>query len=559
MYIRRPKWKSQNGKIYRSAWLCESYREDGKSKTRYLLNLGGHPESTLNALEYALKHIPELDRMAKHDSLGANLDFHQRQGKSIGAAWAVRQVAEELGLVKALGGGRQAQLALWQIVARVIDQGSRLSAVRLHDLHALAETVGLEEGFSEDDLYDNLAWLAERQGQIEASLFRKRRKDGANLYLYDVTSSYLEGEENAFAAYGYNRDKKKGKKQIVVGLLADADGDPVSVEVFRGNCLDFQTLEPQIQKTAERFGCREVTFVGDRGMIKSGQIEELNRHGFHYITALSKPTVERLLQEGVLQMGLFDERICEAGEDGRRYILRRNPYRAEEMAAARKRKLAFLNTKAEETTSYLREHPRARTDLAVPRMEARVKKLGMDKYCQVELSERTVTVRLDEEAMAESSRLDGCYVIVTDLTESQADAETIHARYKDLAKVEQAFRISKTGHLELRPVYVRTAESTRGHVFVVMLSYLIRRRLATLWADLELTVENGLDALKTLCLNEIRFGDGPWMLHIPEASDVNATLLSRLGVSMPKALIKNKAKVGMRNKLAQRRTSSKKS
>jgi hypothetical protein len=559
MYIRRPNWKSQNGKTYQSAWLCESYREDGKSKTRYLLNLGGHSESTLNALEYALKHIPELDRMAKHASLGANADIRQRQGKSIGAAWAVRQVAEELGIVKALGGGRQAQLALWQIVARVIDQGSRLSAVRLHDLHALAETVGLEKGFSEDDLYDNLAWLSERQERIEANLFRKRRKDGANLYLYDVTSSYLEGEENAFAAYGYNRDKKKGKKRIVVGLLADADGDPVSVEVFRGNCLDFQTLEPQIHKTAERFGCREVTFVGDRGMIKNGQIEELSRHGFHYLTALSKPTIERLVQEGVLQMSLFDERICEVGEDGRRYILRRNPYRAEEMAATRKRKFASLNAKAEEATSYLLEHPRARTDLAITRMEARVKKLGMDKYCQVELSERTVTVRLNEEAMVESSRLDGCYVIVTDLSKSQADAETVHARYKDLAKVEQAFRISKTGHLELRPVYVRTAESTRGHVFVVMLSYLIRRRLATAWADMELTVENGLDALKTLCLNEIRLGDGPWMLHIPEASDVNDKLLSRLGMSMPKALIKNEAKVGMRNKLAQRRISSKKS
>jgi hypothetical protein len=157
MYIRRPKWKSQNGKTYQSTWLCESYREEGKSKTRYLLNLGDYSESTLNALEYALKHIPDLDRMSKLDSLGSNADFRQRQGKSLGAVWAVKRVAEELGMVKALGGGRQAQLAWWQIIARVIDQGSRLSAVRLHDIHALAEAVGLEEGFSEDDLYDNLA------------------------------------------------------------------------------------------------------------------------------------------------------------------------------------------------------------------------------------------------------------------------------------------------------------------------------------------------------------------------------------------------------------------
>jgi hypothetical protein len=557
MYIRRPKWKSQNGKTYQSAWLCESFREEGKSKTRYLLNLGDYSESTLNALEYALKHIPELDRMSKLDSRAGKADFRQRQGKSLGAVWAVKRVAEELGMVKALGGGRQAQLALWQIIARVIDQGSRLSAVRLHDIHALAETLGLEEGFSEDDLYGNLAWLAEHQGQIEASLFRKRRKEsGSNLYLYDVTSSYLEGEENAFAAYGYNRDKKKGKKQIVLGLLADAQGDPLSVEVFRGNTLDFQTLAPQIKKTAERFACREVTFVGDRGMIKSGQIEDLKRHGFHYITALNKPTLERLVKEGVLQMSLFDEKICEASEDGRRFILRRNPYRAKEMAAMRKRKLSFLKAKMEEFNRYLLEHPRAKADLALRRVEARVKKLGMDAYCQVALSERTLALRLDEEASLNASRLDGCYVIVTDLSESLATAETIHARYKDLSKVEQAFRICKTGHLELRPVYVRTAESTRGHVLVVMLSYLIRRRLAKAWADLELTVENGLDSLKTLCLNEITWGEAPWMLRIPEASELNARLLSRLKVSLPKVLVKNEAKVGMRSKLVKRRSSS---
>ncbi|MDR1535665.1 MAG: transposase, partial [Planctomycetota bacterium] len=289
MYIRRPKWKSQNGKTYQSAWLRESYREAGKSKTRHLLNLGDYSESTLNALEYALKHIPELARMSKLDSRTGKPDFRQRQGKSLGAVWAVKRVAEELDIVRALGSGRQARLALWRIIARVIDQGSRLSAVRPHDLHARAETVGLEEGFSEDGLYVNLARLSQHQGQIEASLFRKRRKEGgSNLYLHDVTSSYPEGEENAFAAYGYNRDRKKGKKRIMAGLLADAQGDPVSVEAFRGNTLDFQTLAPRIKKTAERFGCREVTFVGDRGMIKSGQIEDLNRHGFHYITALNK-------------------------------------------------------------------------------------------------------------------------------------------------------------------------------------------------------------------------------------------------------------------------------
>ncbi|MDR1534515.1 MAG: transposase [Planctomycetota bacterium] len=550
MYIRRPKWKSQNGKTYQSAWLCESYREDGKSKTRYLLNLGDYSESTLNALEYALKHIPELDRMSKLDSRAGEPDFRQRQGKSLGAVWAVKRVAEELGIVKALGDGREARLALWRIIAGVIDQGSRLSAARLHDIHALAETVGLEEGFSEDDLYGNLAWLGQRQEQIEASLFRKRRKEGgSNLYFYGVTSSCLKGEENAFAAQGHNRDPKKGGKRMGVGLLADARGDPVSVEVFRGGGWDFQTLAARIKETADRFGRREVTFVGRRGMIKSGQIEDLNRHGFHYLAALGKPAVERLVREGALPMSLFDEKIREAGEDGRRFIVRRNPGRAKGMAAIRKRKLASLNAKIEESNRRLREHPLAKADLAVRRMKARVRKLGMDAYCQVESSERTLALRLDEEAGLKASRLDGCRVIVTDLPESLANAETIHARYKDLARAEQAFRMSKTGH----PACPRPAESVRGQVLAAMLSYLIRRRLAKAWAGLELTVENGLDALKTLCPNEITWGEASWTLRIPEPSELNARLLSRLNAPLPKSLMKNEAKAGMGPKPAPRR------
>jgi transposase len=169
-------------------------------------------------------------------------------------------------------------MALWQVIARVHSQGSRLSSVRLAKNTAAADIVGFKKGFCEDNLYENLAWLAENQERIEKQLLAFRRgQNTPELFLYDVTSSYLEGDHNALANWGYNRDKKRGKKQIVIGLLCDEQGEPVSVEVFTGNTTDPQTFGAQVQKVAERFGCQTVTFVGDRGMIKSAQVKDLGR------------------------------------------------------------------------------------------------------------------------------------------------------------------------------------------------------------------------------------------------------------------------------------------
>ena len=178
--------------------------------------------------------------------------------------------------------------------------------------------------------------MADNQGAIERRLFTTRRGDRKpTLFLYDVTSSYLEGQCNALAAFGYNRDGKAGKKQVVIGLLCDEEGTPVSVDVFAGNTPDMTTLAAQITKVARRFGCDRVTFVGDRGMIKSRQIADLARAGFHYITALTKPQVERLLKDTVLQLALFTAQVCEVEHKDIRYIVRRNPLRAEEVAAVR--------------------------------------------------------------------------------------------------------------------------------------------------------------------------------------------------------------------------------
>jgi len=548
VHIERRQWKSANGKTYTSILLRHSYRENGKVAKKTIANLTHCATEDVNAIELALKH--------KHDlsALGSGKKIQLKEGSSVGAVWVVHEVAKRLAIDKALGTDFAGKLALWQVIARVIDQGSRLSAVRLAQVHAACDVLGIRRGFDKNDLYENLTWLCQRQDQVERKLFAARRGDRKpELFLYDVTSSYLEGQQNELAAYGYNRDKKKGKLQIVIGLLCDEAGDPVSTEVFKGNTLDPQTFGGQVKKAAEHFGCEGVTFVGDRGMIKRGQIDTLVEAGFHYITAITKPQIIKLIHDGVLQMGLFDDTICEVEDGGVRYVLRRNPQRALEIAATRDSKRRSVQALVEAQTAYLRDHPRAAIATAEKTVREKIAKLKIDSWLAVQAKERNLHSVVDEQKLEEVSRLDGCYVIKTDLPESAADKQVVHDRYKDLANVEWAFRTSKTAHLEVRPVYVRKEENTRAHVLVVMLAYSVVRTLARAWAELDITVEEGLDHLKTLCAMEIRTPAGGSCLRIPEPRDTSQALLQALDLHLPEALPHKEVRVVTRKKLTERR------
>lgn len=197
----------------------------------------------------------------------------------------------------------------------------------------------MTRGFDEHELSDHLAWLADHQATIERRLCTIRRGDRKpTLFLYDVTSSDLEGQCNACAAFGSNRDGKTGKPQVVIGLLCDEEGTPVSVDVCAGNTPDMTTVAAQITKVAQRFRCACVTCVGDRGMSKGPQIKALVRAGFHDIPAITKPQVERLLKANVLQLALFTAQVREVEHEGTRSLVRRNPLRAEERAAVRRDK-----------------------------------------------------------------------------------------------------------------------------------------------------------------------------------------------------------------------------
>ncbi|MCA9770736.1 IS1634 family transposase [Candidatus Dependentiae bacterium] len=485
----------------------------------------------------ALKHKNDLAVLQMAQLPG----FQIIQGKSIGDLLTIKHVSEELGISSALGSSFQGKLALWQVMARIIGQGSRLSSVRLASKECdVSSVLKLKRGFDENDLYENLAWLADNQTKIEDDLFQKRYADGRkpSIFLYDVTSSYLEGTHNELAEFGYNRDKKKGKKQIVIGLLCDEEGNPLSTQVFKGNTQDPATVSEQVKKIAQRFGCTDVTFVGDKGMIKKGQIDTLQKQGFHYITSITKPQIKKLLADGLFKMELFDITICEIAESNTRYILRKNPVRAREMQRIREEKLERIKNAIDEENEYLKNHSKADPEKALNRVSNKIKRYKCLSWLTVTRNERLLALFLNSEAMEEDAKLDGCYAIKTDLGTGKMNAQAIHDRYKDLALVEWAFRTEKTTHLELRPVYVRREKSTYGHVFTVMLSYLIVRHLAKHWEKINLKVEEGIRLLSKLCTQELHIMGREAQTYIPTPVNREKQLLESIGLTLPKTLKK---------------------
>ena len=539
----------QKGKTYTRHLLRESYREDGKVRHRTIANFSGCSDQEVEAIKLALRHKENLKELV---SLKESLEL--RKGPSIGAVWLLCCLARELKIEEVLGTGRQGKLALWQIMARVIDQGSRLSAVRLASYHGACDILNLE-AFDEDDLYENLDWLSENQGRIEDQLFRKGYGENLPvLYLYDVTSSYLEGMSNAFGAFGYCRDGKRGKKQIVVGLLCDPLGQPLSIELFSGDTQDLATFGSQVKKVAGRFGQGEVVFVGDRGMIKTPQVEELRSHGFHYITALTKPQIESLLRKGVFQMSLFDVQLAEViSSEGERYVLRCNPVRAQEMAHSRKDKVASVEKAVNQYNQYLKEHRRAKVEVGRRFLEQKAKRLRISDWIFLDVENRMFSVRVNDAALAEVSKLDGCYALRTDLSPVVANKEAIHDRYKDLTLVEKAFRNCKTVCLEMRPIYVRLEDRTRGHAFIVMLAYRLIQELAKRWGSLNLTVQEGINQLATLCSEEVLINGKPYCHKIPQPDKPIEILLETAGVRLPTVLPNKGAHVATKRKLQERR------
>jgi len=457
--------------------LRESYRDGDKVKKRTLANLSDWTAAKIEALRRVLR-----------DEAVAPTD---QQALSILRSLPHGHVAVALGTLRKLGldrllsqGGRQPRrevaLCIAMIVARLIDPASKLATARGLDDETATCSLGqvLELGaVDEQELYATLDWLVGQQERIEQVLARRHLQNGT-LVLYDVTSTYFEGRTCPLAKLGYGRDGKRGKLQIVIGLLCTAEGCPVAVEVFEGNVGDPSTVQSQVDKLKQRFRLERVVLIGDRGMITEARIEEtVKPAGLNFITALRAPAIRSLAEAGTIQLSLFDQRdlaeITSPDYPGERLVACRNPLLADERARKRRdlldateRELLHIQTRVQRAKKPLRG--KDKIALAVG---AVINHYKMAKHFAVTITDDDLTFERKTNQIDAEALLDGIYVLRTDLERKTLDATSTVKAYKDLANVERAFRSLKTIDLEVRPIHHRRAHRVRAHVLLCMLAY----------------------------------------------------------------------------------------
>ena len=470
--------------------LRESYRDAGKIKKRTIANLSDWPTEIVEGLRTLLKG----GKVAPADQESIIV----RRALPHGHVAAVLGTLRNIGLDRMLGPPRNRcrDLVIAMIVARLIAPASKLATARMLDpltaSSSLGEVIGLGP-VDEDELYVALDWLGERQEAIEKALARKHLHDGT-LVLYDVSSSYVEGRCCELARLGYNRDGKKGKLQIVYGLLCAADGCPVAIEVFEGDTGDPRTLAAQIDKVKKRFALERVALVGDRGMITQARLDaEIAPAGLDWITALRAPAIRTLVEAGALQMSLFDQRdmaaITSPDYPGERLIVCRNPDLARERTRKREDLLAATEADLAVIAAAVRRarNPlRGEAEIAL-KVGAVVNRHKVAKHFELSIGEASFSFHRKTEAIAAEAALDGIYVVRTNLPKKLLDDAATVGAYKSLARVERAFRSLKTVDIHLRPIFHWTTPRVRAHVLLCMLAYHVehhmRARLAPMLYD----------------------------------------------------------------------------
>src|SRR3954468_15505405 len=472
--------------------LRESYREGGKVKKRTLCNLTRWPPSLLEGFKALLKGGTVISAPAAPEV------FTIRRALPHGHVAAVLGTLRQIGLDRILGpdGNRCRDLVIAMVAARLTERTSKLATAKALSPETAASSLGAIMGLGavdEDELYRALDWLAERQAAVEAALARRHLHDGT-LVLYDVSSSSVEGRRCELARRGYNRDRKRGKLQIVYGLLCAPDGCPIAVEVFAGDTADPMTLSAQIAKVKERFGLAHVVLVGDRGLITQARIDaDLAPAGLDWITALRAPAICELVEGGQLQLSLFDERdmaaITSPDYPGERLIVCRNPDLARERARKREDLLCAterdLATVARAVTR-ARKPLRSREAIALA-AGAVLNRHKVAKHFELTITDDAFRFARNTAAIAAEAALDGFYVVRTNLPAATLDdAGTVRA-YKSLAQVERAFRSLKGIDLRIRPLFHWLAPRVRAHVFLCLLAYHLewhmRRKLAPMLYD----------------------------------------------------------------------------
>ncbi len=534
----------QGGREYVSYLLRHSYRDGAKVKHQTLANLSQLPPEAIELLRRFLAG-------ERFSTVG--------EGLTVERSWPHGHVAAVLGTAQKLGltglldpaSSRERDLVLGMLLERILQPASKLATTRFWGTTSLGQRIGVEE-VTENELYGAMDWLVERQEAIEGRLAQRHLKAGDRA-LYDLSSTYLEGSHCPLARRGYSRDGHPGSLQIEFGMLTNAAGDPVSVEVFPGNTGDPATFAAQVTKMRERFGIGEIIWVGDRGMITQAQIDGLREEGGQrWITALRAPAIRKLAEAEHIQMSLFDQQHLAELEvpeyPGERLIVCYNPLMAEERRRTREELLAATERELHKVVERVaRGAAGGRAGLtgeaAIGERVGRViNKYHVAKHFRRAITDQSLTYQRDQARIDEEAKLDGIYVLRTNVQKEQLDGPEVVRAYKSLSQVERGFRHFKLTGLEVRPVYHYTERRVRAHLLLCMLAYLVQREMEKAWAPLLFADEAKLERPDpvTPALRSAQAQRKDRTLHTADGYQVHSfhTLLQDLGT-----IVKNRIAV----------------
>jgi transposase len=460
--------------------LRESYRENGKVKSRTLANLSKLPPHTIEVLRRSLKNEP----LATADQ-GVEVVASPHHGHVQAVLGAMQRLNFSALIASRPSPQRERVVAM--VAARLLEPDSKLATTRWWHVTTLPSLLGIDNT-DEDDLYAALDWLLQRQARIEKKL-AARHLDNDAMALYDLSSSYVEGTTCPLAAFGHNRDGKKGKRQINYGLLTNARGIPVSVSVFKGNTGDAKTLLPQITKVRDHFGLSRFVMVGDRGMITQTQVDTLRDiDGVDWVAALRPDAIRKLLNSGALQMDLFDQRnlfeLTHPDFPGERLVACRNHELADHRAAKRQRLLAATRLELEKVRGMVaRGRLRGQDGIGV-RVGKVINKYKVAKHFCLDIRDHVFDFSVDHDKVATEAALDGLYVVRTSVSSERMDAADAVRNYKRLSQVELAFRSLKSLDLQVRPIHHRLESRVRAHIFLCLLAYYVQWHMIEVWRPL---------------------------------------------------------------------------
>ena len=463
--------------------LRESYREGAKVGKRTLANLSSLSAAQIEAMRAALRGevLAPLEQA-----------FEITASRSHGHVQSVALTMQRLGLAALLGApcvARDRVLAM--VAARIVAPHTKLATTRWWHTTTLAEDFGVVEA-DEDDLYAAMDWLLARQGAIQKRLAARHLREGG-LVLYDLSSSYFEGSCCPLAKLGYSRDGRRGMLQVNYGLLTDPRGCPVAVSlavsVREGNVSDSQTLMPEVKRLREEFGVEQLVIVGDRGMISNKAIDELREsEGVAWITALKSVSIRALIEQGQLQLDLFDERnlleLSSPDYPGERLVACRNVQLAKLRAHKRLELLAATERNLDKIKARVDAGRLAGQDAIGVCVGKVINQYKVAKHFELNIGDDSFSHARKHEGIAAEAALDGIYIIRTSLSAEQMDAPDCVRNYKSLANVERAFRSLKTVDLKVRPIHHRTADRVRSHIFLCMLAYYVEWHMREAWREL---------------------------------------------------------------------------